>query len=205
MPNGKPNCPHFYICPNDHSQSKCDGKLELVRLITNQVVYRCTRTSHIFYGTAIPTNDTPCELSERYYYMLGANILPKGEISQTKENADKLSPTIEWDIQSFFRRINEAKQSCITAFTARESIFSLQCPVCARQQKELVESGQHTLSAGHTTIIKIPITVQIVPFCRVCRTIWPENVKPDINNHGGKLDFYLAMLGIIQFCVSVPS
>jgi len=207
MLSEKPNCPHYSICPDDHSRSHCPGKLRITRLVTEQVVYSCTETLHIFYGTEVPTNDTPCELTERYFFMLGADLLlpektacNKTIRNETKVDADILLPKMEWNVEEFFQRIKEARQSQITRkTTVPENMHSLLCPVCTKSNHHET-AVQHMIFANHLTAIKIPATDQTIPFCRACRTIWPENVYPCSNNHGGKLDFYLAMLGLIQFC-----
>jgi hypothetical protein len=188
-------CPHNYVdTDNNTAVFFCPGSLELVRLITDQVVYYCTCTAHIWYGTKIPHNDTPCVLIERYYDMLGINDTYNNSRNLSVKQDEHKIPLMEWDVEQFFAQKREYKLSRPKNTLIVNYNETLNCPICSRYKDDHVLIGPRTIE-----IIQIPKTNQLVPYCRTCNTVWSENSTPLVQNHGGKLDFYLAMLGIIQY------
>ncbi|GHT44551.1 hypothetical protein FACS189454_02300 [Planctomycetales bacterium] len=172
-----------------------------MQIVTKQVVYYCTETAHIWYGTKIPTNGTPSILIERYYYMLGGmNNLLGNHRKHSEKQYQHTTSKMEWDVEQFFTK--ESKQ--ILPYKDNTSIlkeYHINCPICSMCAKEMTAQVDMPILMGPSTveIIQISKTNQLIPYCRTCGTVWPEGSKPSIHNHGGKLDFYLAMLGIIRY------
>jgi hypothetical protein len=151
----------------------------------------CEECLTYFAGQSPPTFYTPCESWYRYNNMLGVDE-SSWEVTHEK-------PTKEWDMITYFKKINS--QSHTPLSIPSNNII---CPFCGDRFKFRMRKDERGCvyrvdepKFNSLRILQISPTNQLIQHCRYCDSIWPACQEPELNNSGGRLRNYLALLGII--------
>jgi hypothetical protein len=185
------HCPHF----------RCPGIIKRIKNIyTGQIVHICSEDQIFFAGDRLPTKYTLCCRGKRYDTMLGLDADFEGYAWRATE----LAVSVKWDVEAFFSTLYNPQASPNVTKNRFGDKGINTCTFC--RQRRIIHSHIDNLGRKHeydeiydTTLTPILIhkTNQELLYCKTCGQVFPEYREPEDSN-GCKLDFYLAMLGILN-------